>query len=245
MMVRYLLATIVAGLIAGVFMSVAQEIKVTPLILHAEEYEHAEGGHVERGVISVAPGLAALAEVLNPVTKAHAHGDEGAGVLFGLGRFGGTMLANLVLGAGFALILLAAALLTGVPLTLKTGVLWGAAGWLTFHFLPAIGLPPELPGFPAAALGARQTWWIATVVLSAGGLYLMIARIELWAKVGGVFVLALPHLVGAPQPASIDSDVPALLAAEYAVAALATTAFFWVILGVLTGAALDRVEERA
>ncbi len=39
MIVRTLLAAIVAGLIAGVFMTGAQELRVTPLILHAEQFE--------------------------------------------------------------------------------------------------------------------------------------------------------------------------------------------------------------
>ena len=244
MMIRYLLAAIVAGMIAGVAMTAAQEVKVVPLILHAEEYEHG-GGETEHGAVRSLPGLYRLAALLNPVTAASAHENaaEESGTLFGLDRFGGTLLANLVVGAGFGLILMAAALLCGIPLSVNTGVLWGAAGWLAFQFLPAMGLPPELPGFPAAELGERQIWWVATVVLSAAGLYLMVARHEVWAKVAGIVVLALPHLYGAPRPSSVGSDVPALLAAEYAVAALATTAFFWIVLGLVMGAAMDRLER--
>ncbi len=245
MMVRYLLAALVAGLIAGVFMSVAQEIKVTPLILHAEEFENVGGGDAELSFEPRGASFSALAELLNPVSRALAHEGEDSGTLFGLDRLGGTILANLVVGAGYGLILLAAVLLTGIPITVKTGVLWGAAGWLTFQFLPALGLPPELPGFPAADLADRQVWWVATVILSAAGLYLLVARSEIWAKIAGVVVLAVPHIYGAPQPDIITSDVPALLAAEFAVATLATTAFFWVVLGLLMGAAIDRLEEGA
>ncbi|GKX34767.1 MAG: cobalt transporter [Rhizobiaceae bacterium MnEN-MB40S] len=245
MMVRYLLAALVAGLIAGVFMSVAQEIKVTPLILHAEEFENVGEGDAEQSFAPRGASFFALAELLNPVSRALAHEGEDSGTLFGLDRLGGTILANLVVGAGYGLILLAAVLLTGIPITVKTGVLWGAAGWLTFQFLPALGLPPELPGFPAADLADRQVWWVSTVILSAAGLYLLVARSEIWAKIAGVVVLAVPHIYGAPQPDIITSDVPALLAAEFAVATLATTAFFWVVLGLLMGAAIDRLEEGA
>jgi len=245
MMVRYLLAALAAGLIAGVFMSVAQEIKVTPLILHAEEFENVGGDHVEHNLTPLGSSILALTDFLNPVTRAYAHEGEEGGALFGLDRLGGTILANLVVGAGYGLILLAAVLLTGIPITVKAGVLWGAAGWLTFQFLPALGLPPELPGFPAADLADRQVWWAATVILSAAGLYLLVARSEVWGKIAGVVVLALPHVYGAPQPEIITSDVPALLAAEFAVATLATTAFFWVVLGLLMGAAMDRLEEGA
>ncbi len=245
MMVRFFLAAIVAGLIAGVFMSVAQEIKVTPLILHAEEFENVGEGDVEQSLSTRGSSILALAGLLNPVTTAYAHEGDDGGTLFGLGRLSGTILANLVVGAGFALLLLGVVMLTGIPITAKTGVLWGAAGWLTFQFLPALGLPPELPGFPAAELADRQVWWVATVILSAVGLYLLIGRPETWSKIAGVIVLASPHLYGAPQPEIITSDVPALLAAEFAVAALATTAFFWVVLGLLMGAAMDRLDEHA
>ena len=243
MIIRFLLAAIVAGLLAGVLMTGAQELKVTPLILHAEQFEN--GGGSEHGAVLPDAGLSQLVERLNPVSSAFAHGDahpsdESGGILFGLDRFGGTLLANLVTGAGFGLILLAASLLTGTQITLRNGVLWGAAGWLAFQFFPAIGLPPELPGFPAADLIERQGWWMATVVLSVAGLYFLVLRETAWAKALGVLLIAAPHICGAPQPVDITSDVPALLGAEFAVAALATTAFFWVVLGLLLGGAMDR-----
>jgi cobalt transporter subunit CbtA len=191
--------------------------------------------------------LPALAEAANPVAVAHAHYHgaeaEGSGMLFGLDRFGGTLFANLVIGAGFGLILTAVSLMAGQAITAANGVLWGAAGWLAVHLLPAIGLPPELPGSPAAELAARQTWWSVTVVLSAIGLYLVGLRPETWAKVGGVVLIAVPHIIGAPYPDDITSNVPALLAAEFAVAALATGLFFWIVLGLALGLINDRLER--
>lgn len=242
MIIRYLLAAIVAGLISGVLMTGAQEIKVIPLILHAEQYEAGVVGH-DHSAIKALPGLSQLAEQFNPVSGAYAHGgaEEASGLLFGLSRLGGTLMANLVTGAGFGLLLLAATLLTGTNITLKTGVLWGAAGWLVFQFLPAIGLPPELPGSPAAALQDRQLWWMVTVFVSALGLYCLVLRDASWEKALGVLLVAAPHLYGAPVPDDIVSDVPAYLAAEFVVAALATTAFFWIVLGLLLGGTLDRL----
>jgi cobalt transporter subunit CbtA len=111
--------------------------------------------------------------------------------------------------------------------------------------LPAIGLPPELPGFPAADLGDRQTWWIATVLLSALGVYLVVLREEIVAKLIGLVVIAAPHLYGAPQPADISSAVPAVLGAEFAVAALATALASWLLLGVVSGYLNDRFLKSA
>lgn len=238
MIVKYLLAALVAGLLAGALQTVAQQAKVVPLILEAEKYE----GGAPAEVHDYTTGLD-----LAFVDKAHAHvtgaseaAEEEGGMLFGVERTTGTLMANLVSGAGFALILMAVVFFTGQTVTLANGVLWGAAAWLTFHLMPSIGLPPELPGFPAAELFDRQMWWIGTVVATAVALYLLVLRREVWAKVAGIAVLAVPHVLGAPQPTDITSNVPAILAAEFAVATLSAGLFFWIVLGLFMGAINDR-----
>ncbi|UVC11576.1 CbtA family protein [Rhizobium sp. TH2] len=239
MIVKYLLAALVAGLLAGALQTVAQQAKVVPLILEAEKYENAPAEKHDHTT-----GLN-----LTLVSKAHAHeheataaagAEEEGGMLFGVGRTTGTLMADLVTGAGFALVMLAVSLLTGRTVTLATGALWGAAAWLSFHLLPSMGLPPELPGFPAADLFDRQMWWVGTVVASAIGLYLIILRKEPWAKALGVVLLIVPHVIGAPQAADETTNVPAILAAEFAVATLSAGLFFWLMLGLIMGAINDR-----
>lgn len=256
MITRYLLAALVAGLFSGALMTAAQEARVIPLILHAEEYEGggeeapaAEGAAETHDHSSLATALVEFAAVFSPITPAYAHEgehseDEG-GILFGMSRFSGTLIANLVTGAGFALLLAGVSLVSGHPITVANGAIWGASGWLAVHMLPAIGLPPELPGFPAAELGDRQAWWIATVVLSAVGLYMLFLRDGPVAKVAGLVLIAAPQVYGAPQPADISSNVPAVLGAEFAVAALATTLFFWIVLGLSLGFANERIARAA
>lgn len=255
MILRMLLAAVVAGLIAGVFMTGAQELRVTPLILHAEQFEGeapaateqpaqpgttqpAAEGHDQHSSLKAASPLGAVLEALSPITPAYAHEGEAheeGGIMFGLSRFSGTLMANLVTGSGFGLLLAGVSLVIGYPITLRNGALWGACGWLAVHMLPAIGLPPELPGFPAAELGDRQAWWLVTVALSAVGLYLVVLREEIVSKIVGLVLIAAPHVYGAPQPLDISSNVPAVLGAEFAVAALATTLAFWIVLGVVSG----------
>lgn len=243
MIVRYILAALVAGLIAGGLTTVAQQAKVVPLILEAEKYENAPAAaHDHMSGLNVTLATPAQAHEHEPATGTDS---EESGMLFGVDRLTGTVMANLVTGCGFALILLAVSLITGQPVTVANGALWGAAAWLTFQLLPSIGLPPELPGFPAAELVDRQIWWVGTVVASAAGLYLVILRPEIWAKVAGLVVLLVPHLIGAPQPADITSNVPAVLAAEFAVAALATGLFFWLVTGLLLGTFNARMAKTA
>jgi cobalt transporter subunit CbtA len=236
-----------------------QQWRVVPLIIAAEAFEGMEPpsaspgasaaehqhGALQRPMIRPASNLSVLAQVLNPVQPATAHEHGGDAGALGLGRLGGTVLANLITGAGFALMLLAVSVLSGTPITLGNAAIWGACGWLTLHFLPAIGLPPELPGFPAAELQSRQIWWVATVFTSAGGLWLLIAQPRHALKLAGATLLALPHIYGAPQPTEIASAVPALFAAEYAVAALAASLILWMVLAHALGFALQKIGFNA
>lgn len=260
MIVRYLLAALVAGLFSGVLMTAAQEARVVPLILHAEEFEGEEAPAAETPATtdgaatttqehsSLGAVILDVASALSPISVAYAHEGEDheeGGIMFGMNRFSGTLLANLVTGTGFALLLAGFSLVSGHPITVANGALWGAAGWLAVHMLPSIGLPPELPGFPAADLTQRQIWWVATVALSAAGLYLLFLKPGIVAKIAGVVILAAPQVYGAPQPSDISSNVPAVLGAEFAVAALATTLFFWVVLGLSLGFANEKIAKAA
>lgn len=224
MLIRYLLATLAAGLLAGLLVTPAMYLKTVPLILQAEVYEDAGGGH-SHGEAEATP---------------HDHGaaaadaeEEGAELPFG--RLGNTILANLVAGAGFALLLGGVALLLGRRITVQNGIYWGVAGFFAVAFLPALGLSPELPAMPAADLAERQLWWIATVALSGLGLYLIVLRHEIWAKILGLVLIVAPHLYGAPHPEDISSPIPSLLASQYAVASLATNLFMWAVIGLALG----------
>ena len=257
MIVRYLLAALAAGLIAGLLITPVQYARVIPLILHAEVFE--DGGAPSHdhsaGIDLVTPAEAAT---LTPMAQqahivlVHSYEDHAGEGHAGEGptslvesRLLGTILANLVTGAGFALILAAASLVLDRPITAANGAVWGLVGFAVITLAPAIGLSPELPAMPVADLGARQVWWIATVLLAAFAAFALIARREPWLKALGILALVLPHIVGAPHPADLASPVPATLAAEFAVASLVTAAAFWILLGQISGYAVDRMRRGA
>jgi cobalt transporter subunit CbtA len=213
-----------AGAIAGLGMTVAQQLTTVPLILKAEVYEQkgATAAH-ERG--DAAAGQ----------TGAHHHGDEGWSPADGLERTFFTALANVVTGIGFALLLVAASELFGGIKDWRQGLLWGLGGFAVFTLAPGLGLPPELPAMPAAGLGTRQLWWVATALSTAVALGLLVYGRSVAAALAAIVLLVAPHLIGAPQPVSYESPIPEGLHESFVVAVVLTTLLFWVLLGGLAG----------
>lgn len=251
MIVRHLLAAVLAGLVAGVLMTVVQQVKVVPLILQAEEYEGAgaSSGDAHRHEAAGSPSLDSTAAQTSDASDTahehqHDHNGEG-GILFGMSRFVATLGANIVAGGGFALLVAGVSLLSGKPVTIANGLAWGICGWLAVQFLPALGLPPELPGFPAADLAARQIWWIACVVFSTAGIGIVTLRPEVPARLIGLLLILAPHVWGVPKPQSLESAVPAVLASEFAVAALGSALVMWLSIGLLLGYLNARLEKAA
>ena len=234
MITRALLATIFVGLFTGLLMTAVQQWRVVPLIIAAEAFEGGQPATHEHSAVKSGLYL---------ITPAYAHEhDEELGPL-GMSRLGGTMLANLVTYSGFALLLMGVSTVLAQRITLANFVGWGACGWLAVHFLPAVGLPPELPGFPAAELQSRQIWWVATVIMSGAGLGLLALKDGVAFKLGGFALIALPHVFGAPQPINIATTVPALYAAEYSVAALTASLISWLVLAFGLGVANERLVK--
>jgi len=179
-------------------------------------------------------------------THQHAHGtgaksSGSAEIGGGLERLFYTGLANLIMGVGFALLLIACFALYGKPVTPRQGVLWGLAGFAVFTLAPGLGLPPEVPGSMAADVTARQIWWAGAAVAAAVGLWLMVFARQHALKVLGVVVIAVPHIIGAPQPAEIGGDVPPELAGHFAAASIVVSAIFWASLGWLGGTFWQRL----
>ena len=98
----------------------------------------------------------------------HEHDEEAWEPADGIERYAFTLLANIVTGIGFALILVAVSEFAGGIGSWRQGLFWGLAGFAVFTLAPGLGLPPELPAMPAADLLPRQVWWTATVARDRG-----------------------------------------------------------------------------
>lgn len=237
-MIRNLFAAaLFAALAAGLLTAAIQHFRVTPLILHAETFE-GEGGHshAAEAVTADHEHAAGAAE--------HSHDDAAASTAAepeewapqdGFERTAYTTLATVLAAAGFALVIGAISMFANIPITFANGLLWGAAGFVTFSLAPAYGLAPELPGMPAADLFARQLWWTGTAIATGAAFVLLAKTRASWAIAVAVALIAAPHIIGAPMAPDEPSAVPAHLATEFAAITLGTSAVFWAVLGTLFG----------
>lgn len=212
---RLVLVALCAGLLTGIFATAAHQIATVPVILKTELYEKA-------------------AE--HRAASAHDHQHTAAWEPEnGPERTAYTLLADVLTGIGFALLLAAGLTLRGGEVTWREGLLWGLAGFATFTLAPGIGLPPQVPGTEAAPLVERQLWWVATAVATGGALALLLfTRRALWAIIAA-FLIVLPHLYGAPQATDHGAGPPESLARQFVVAVTIVSFVYWLVLGASTG----------
>ena len=228
---RILLASIVAGLVAGGALTLLQAGTVIPIIVEAESYE---GGGDESG------GAAGTGDALS--SGAHEHGEAWAPE-DGIERTAWTAASNVASATGFALLLVALFAWRGGA-TWRQGLLWGAAGFVVFFANPAIGLHPELPGDFAANLFDRQLWWLFAVACSAAGVGLLLLAPARALKVAGALLLVVPHLAGAPHPDAAGGLAPSALREQFFLASAAANAVFWLLLGLAASLAFTRLGPR-
>lgn len=241
MLMRILATGLVAGVLAGGVVAGLQYVTTTPLILKAETYEKAEGAH-DHGA-----GAAAPAHSHDAATPAHSHGEEAEAWVpeDGLPRTAFTTLATVGVGVGFAFMLLALLLASGVTPTARTGLAWAAGAFVATGLAPALGLPPELPGSAAAELFDRQIWWTATVAATGIGLWTIARIANPLALVLGIALIVAPHVIGAPHPHEYSSEVPAEIAGHFTAASLVIHAALWVLVGAIAGFIWQRADGRA
>ncbi|PRA14828.1 MULTISPECIES: CbtA family protein [Pseudomonas] len=208
------------GLLAALLLTLLQSFWVAPLILQAETYENA-------------PAATEAAHQHAEGAAAHTHDAEDWEPENGWQRVLSTTGGNLVVAVGFAL-MLAGLYTLRAPTRTAQGLLWGLAGYATFVLAPTLGLPPELPGTAAADLALRQTWWIGTAASTAAGIALIVFGRNWLLKVLGVAIIAVPHVIGAPQPEVHSMLAPQALEAQFKIASQLTNVAFWLALGLIS-----------
>ena len=228
-------SSIIAGVVVGTLVTLANYVGTVPLILRSEVYEQqAAAGE---------PPVATAEHSHDAATLAHGHEEETWAPQDGFERNVFTAGANILVAIGFALLLSGAYVVSGRNVTWREGLFWGLGGFAVFTIAPGLGLSPELPGMPAAELGPRQVWWIGTTIATACGLGLIVFLRSIGAAIAGVALIAAPHIIGAPVPVESASPVPESLWHEFVVAVTVTSFLFWAGLGGITGALHQRFSR--
>ena len=241
---RLIWASLGAALLVGSVQTGVQRWQAAPLILAAEVFEPQKVETPEPPVAHVHAD-SATHEHQHSAAKEWAPAEGGERIFW-------TWVANVLHAFSMALLVFA---VMGVCLwrgaavrSLPLGLLVAAAGWLSFHFWPSLGLHAEIPGMDAARLGSRQGWW----VLAAGSAALACASLAglrspvRWAAAAAW--LALPFVVGAPH---ISADPlagfsgPAQaqlreLGTQFIWATTWVSLSFWASMGLVCGAAFQR-----
>ncbi len=219
---KILVTALFSGVLAGLFLAGVQHFTVMPMIFEAETYETSGDEH--------GAGDAMEEEVWAP--------EDGSERTFY------TVSNSVIVAIGFGLLLAACYAIRGI-VTWRQGILWGLAGFATFHLAPSFGLPPELPGDAAAGLGERQMWWFLTVIVTAMGLWIIAFQPKKYLKLFGVILIALPHIFGAPHPEVHEGLAPDDLRMKFQITTLITNAVFWVVLGILSAYMFNRIHNKS
>ena len=224
MLIRMIQTGLLAGFITAVIYSLIQSVTVTPIIYEAERYEVAS---------SIDHNSTKLA------TK-----DKGDYLREEIKRYSLTLLTNIVVSIGFAFLIVAGFILSKRKINPKEGIYWGIFGYFVFILFPALGLPPEVPGSISTPVEGRQIWWVCTVVATSVGMGFGFFIKNTYVRLICIFVIILPHLIGAPNISDLKPGlVPLEIATHYVVWTLFTSLVFWIILGASSGMIYKRLSN--
>lgn len=232
---RLIVIALIAGLIGGIALSLAQRWQVIPIIVQAEKFE------------SLKVGAGDTAQVADD------QHDEDWEPSDGIERTLFTILSNVLTAVGFALVLVAliatASLKFGknTEISASSGIIWGLGGFIAFFAAPSFGISPEIPGVSGAALELRQWWWTATVICSGAGMYLAYILSSPWKWLGLVVLLCAPHIYGAPHAENLYEGFPIAIAdqlselsKDFLLATGLSSLILWLVLGGFSGWAVRR-----
>lgn len=246
MLTRILAVGLLAGALSGVLTAAIEHFTTVPLILEAEVYEKAAEKAAKPEHTSLAqPGEARLILVHDHAAAPAANEPEAWEPADGAERTTYASVAVIGAAVGFSLMLLAAMIVSGAEITIRTATLWGLAGFIAVGLAPSLGLSPELPGSAVADLTMRQVWWVATAAATALGIWLIFRNSSVPLIAVGLALIAAPHIVGAPQPTAFQSTAPAELAAHFTSTSLVVHALLWITVGALSGFFWQRFNRTA
>ncbi len=216
MLIKILKAGILSGIIAGLITAVFQLVIFVPIISTSELFES--------GAVDYFDGDVPLVQLSSLIFEPRDMRQN----LY-------TVLATVLSAVGFSLFCICAMLIRGGDINIRQGSVWGIMGFTSVVLFPALGLAPELPGSGSAELELRQVWWVGAVISTAIGIWLVAFKDKLMYIALGVFILAFPHIIGAPLPVEYIGSAPPELSAKYTSTLIVISFIMWVIIGSACG----------
>ena len=194
-------------MLVGTVQTGVQRLQAVPLIAAAEAHEEQRDQKAEPPALVAAPvaPVQAVAAHTHDDKHDHHHGMakdwEPAN---GAERTGWTWVANTLHAFSMALLVFAVMgvwrFQRGLMLTaLQLSGFVAAAGWLSFHLWPTLGLPATVPGMEAAPLRVPQLWSVLAVGSAATACALAGFGTAKWRWLVVAVLLALPFVVGSPH----------------------------------------------
>jgi cobalt transporter subunit CbtA len=235
-------SAVVVGIIAGSLYGIFQQTQINPIIYAAEAFEVTGSGD---------PVM--LESHDHSGSQEHEHNHEAWAPESGFERILSTLVANILIAMAFSILLISFMSLHNLksskpPISWKTGAVWGIGLMLSVFAAPSLmGIHPEIPGTIAQSLEHRQIWWISSATATAAGL-LMLYYGKNPVKLGGLVLIVLPQLVGAPAMEKLgfaNSDPVAItelskLSSQFVIMTSIGMLIFCVLLGALSGFASTR-----
>jgi cobalt transporter subunit CbtA len=241
-MTRHLVTSgLVAGFIVALLATVLQFAFLERNILLAERYETGALTHFAASPDHEHSAATAARETgAEHDHDAHSHGQDDTPFWL---RQVNTALTMTLTYCGYGLVMVAGMTIArhfGKTIGGAESLLWGLAGFAAFSMAPALGLEPALPGMAAADLVDRQTWWLGCAVATVAGLGLLAYGGGIGARMAGIVIMALPHVIGAPHLDELFGAVSPELAARHAAGSLGVGLVAWLTLGGLSRWLMDR-----
>jgi predicted cobalt transporter CbtA len=248
LLIRGMIAGLVAGLIGFGFARAFGEPSVARAIAFEAQHEHAEAAHEHEH-----------ADAAAPAEQAHDHGDEelvSRDTQAGLGLLTGVVVFGTALGGLFSLVFAFAYGRLGGLHARGTAALLALCGFVSVAIVPFLKYPPNPPaiGNPET-IGPRTALFFGMVAISiAAAVFAVRWQRRLQARHGGfnaTLIAAAAYIVviviaqiALPRVDEVPADFSASLLWNFRLAAIGIQALMWTTLGLVFGALAARELER-
>lgn len=248
LLIRGMIAGLLAGLIGFGFARVFGEPTVARAIAFEEQHEHAAAPHEhEHGDASTS------------AAHSHGHGDEALvsrDTQAGLGLLTGVAVFGTALGGLFSLVFAFAYGRLGALHARGTSALLALFGFVSVAIVPFLKYPPNPPAVGGAeTIGPRTALFFGMVAISlVAAVFAVRLQRRMAARHGGwnaTLIAAAAYIVAIvvaqvvlPRIDEVPADFPASLLWNFRVAAIGMQALIWATLGLVFGALAARELEK-